>query len=652
LAIHAGNAAPTGLRTVTAALAANGALARVIPGFSARPEQQAMADTVAQALSERRILICEAGTGTGKTFAYLVPAILSGLKVIVSTGTRNLQDQIFLRDLPIVRDALTVPVSIALLKGRANYLCLQRLDLHRHDTRKRTREVAAEIAVVKQWAGRTRTGDIAEIDALAEDSAVWPLVTSTAENCLGQACGHWHQCHVVKARRDAIAAEIVVVNHHLFLADMALREEGMGEVLPTADAVIIDEAHQLPDAAQQFFGTSLSSRQLNELARDTIVAQLAEAGDMAGLRDLADGLSRATRDLRLALGTGERRAAWQLDDSALTDAAAVLDAALEALSAGLALAAGRGKTLEHCSVRAAQLRYTLAAFTATATPSQVRWFEAHLKGFILNASPLDVADAFAARMKTYKAAWIFTSATLSANDDFRHFEARMGIAPDRTARWDSPYDYARQTLLYLPESAPDPHAREYTARMIEAVVPVLLASRGRAFILFTSHRALREARELLQGRLPYPVLMQGEAPRQALIQRFRSAGNAILLGASSFWEGVDVKGDKLSCVIIDKLPFSPPDDPLMQARITRIRERGGNPFIDYQLPEAIISLKQGAGRLIRSETDRGVLVLCDPRLFSKRYGKQFLAALPAMPQTHDIRAVEAFFQAEQNAVAN
>ncbi len=629
-------------------LGLGGPFAQHVSGFAPRPQQQEMAEAVATALANHDTLIAEAGTGTGKTFAYLVPALLSGKKVIVSTGTKALQDQLFHRDLPVVREALGVPVTVALLKGRANYLCLHRLALAESEGRFRSRIQAGEVVRIRAWVGRTRSGDIAELADIPEDSAVWPLVTSTTDNCLGQECPSYNDCHVLKARRSALEADIVVINHHLFFADLALREEGFGELLPAAQAVILDEAHQLPETATHFFGVTLSSRQLLELARDAVAEQIKEAGDMPELAGASEHLEKAVRDLRLALGIEEQRGAWQeiKAQARVTQTLDTLREHLQMLSQLLEAAAPRGKGLENCWRRAVQLLEHFDQATESHTDQHVHWFETFPRSFAIHSTPLDSAEIFRTHLIKQKCAWIFTSATLTVGNRFEHFAQRMGLEDATMERWDSPFDFAQQALLYLPTAMPNPADHRYTEAVIEAALPVLKASGGRAFLLFTSHRALQEAEQLLTNRLPFPLLVQGSAPRAELLIRFRALSNAVLLGTSSFWEGVDVRGEALSCVIIDKLPFASPGDPVLQARLEAIREQGGNPFLDYQLPQAVLTLKQGAGRLIRDSSDRGLLMLCDPRLLEKSYGKMFFDSLPPMPRTRNLEDVQRFFAAE------
>ena len=625
----------------------SGVLAGEVPGFAPRPQQIEMAQAVEQALHAATTLIVEAGTGIGKTFAYLVPALLSGKRVIISTGTRHLQDQLFHRDLPTVRAALAVPVNAALLKGRANYLCLHRLTSTRSEGRLSSRQQVSQLEAIHDWAGRTRSGDIAELSSVPEDAPIWPRVTSTAENCLGQQCECYQQCHVVKARREAQDADLVVINHHLLCADLALKEEGFGELLPGAEAFIIDEAHQLPETAARFFGISLSSRQLQELAQDSSNEYVRETAQLEGLPDLARTLDQAWRDLRTAFGADEQRAPWVrlAHEPGVQAQLQALRQALDDLTAALAPQAERSRGLENCYQRALKLQTLLAQTTVQAPDNHIHWFETWKTSFRINLTPLDVAEPFDSQRRALPSCWVFTSATLSVNGDFAHFARRLGLEEARTLQLDSPFDYQHHALFYLPKGLPEPSAADFSERMLDAAEAIIRASRGRAFILFTSYRALHLAHRRLRDSCDYPLLVQGSAPRNELLERFRELGNAVLLGTSSFWEGVDVRGEALSCVIIDKLPFASPGDPVWQARIDALKSRGGNPFIEEQLPHAVITLKQGVGRLIRDVTDRGVLVVCDTRLVNKSYGKVFINSLPAMQRTREFDEVAAFFQA-------
>ncbi len=623
------------------ALNAEGPLAREVPGFSPRTQQREMAARIESVIEDGGVFIAESGTGTGKTFAYLVPALLSGKKVLISTGTRHLQDQIFHRDLPRVRDALGKPVSTALLKGRSNYLCLYRLEQAQG-----TGEVAAHIEHLRTWSKLTRDGDVAEVEGVAEDSPVWPLATSSTDNCLGSRCSRYESCFVKRAREQALAADVVVVNHHLFFADLALREEGFGRLLPGVETVIFDEAHQLPDIASNFFSASVSSHQLFSLCRDVEADARHNRSGVTSLPEAARQLERATVDYRLSFGVQPRREPLERSraDKQYRAAFDALRARLVDLCAVLEIAAPADEGMANCFRRASNVLDKLLLFDESHAEEYVAWFETNARHFTLRLTPIDVAPAFRDYLGTTNAAWIFTSATLSMAGDFTHFQTRLGLEDASTARWESPFDFAHQALLYLPSGLPEPSAANYTDLVIDAALPVLEASRGRAFFLFTSHRALNHAAQRLRGHSPYPLLVQGDMPRSALLDRFRSLGNAILLATGGFWEGVDVSGEALSCVIIDKLPFAAPDDPVLQARAAALEATGHNPFMEYQLPEAVIALKQGIGRLIRNENDRGVLMLCDPRLQTRRYGRSFLDSLPPMPRTRDVETVRDFFE--------
>ncbi len=627
-------------------LGPGGPLRAHLPGFKPRAQQQVMAQAVERALKSNGKLVIEAGTGVGKTFAYLVPALRSGRKVIVSTGTRHLQDQLYYKDLPVIRAALNLPVKTALLKGRANYLCIHRLKSAHEQVR--SRALLGDLYRVRGWAGRTRTGDIAELSDIPEDSELWPKVTSTVDNCFGAECPAYQRCHVVHARRAAQEADLVVINHHLLFADLALKQGGFAELLPSANAFILDEAHQLPEVASNFFGAHLSSRQLLDLARDTIAEHLQEAPDATQLRERAGALEQAMMDLRFAMGQTQQRGPWPplRRTSKVMSALEQLDARLNDLGKGLQRVAERGKGLASCHRRAGELAALLNLMRDDCNAS-VQWFETFTRGFILHNTPLDIADIFKTHVRSYPCAWVFTSATLAVDGGFEHFTSRLGLDDAECHRLESPYDFARNALLYSPRNMADPSSPAYTRSVIDAAMPVLEASRGRAFMLFTSHRALKEAAELLAGRIGYPLLVQGTAPRRELLERFREAGDAVLLGTSSFWEGVDVRGPALSCVIIDKLPFTSPGDPVLQARLAALTARGGNPFVSLQMPQAVITLKQGIGRLIRDEQDTGVLMICDPRLMTRAYGCAFLNSLPEMPVTRELAEVESFLIATQ-----
>jgi ATP-dependent DNA helicase DinG len=630
---------------VAAILGAEGPFAREVPGFAPREAQQHMAAAVAQAIDERDVLIAEAGTGTGKTFAYLVPALESGRKVIVSTGTKALQDQLFFRDLPRVHHVLGSRAKVSLLKGRANYLCLYRLDQAVREGNP-DRQLATQLSAIRAWSARTRRGDRMEMADIPEDSPVWPRVTSTPENCLGSECRFFEDCHVVKARREAMEADLIVVNHHLLMADLALKQEGFGEILPGADAFILDEAHQIPELAGQFFSQSVGSRQLLDLGQDALAEAQGVTGATSQLLEPVEAVQDLVKRLRLAMESLPARGSFGAleRDTAAHDLMGELRDVVAAMADLLAGLGERSRGLANVHERAQMLSLRLDRIAEEHSAADVRWYETWPRGFALHATPLDLASPLRAMRMSTDAAWIHTSATLSIAGDFQHFARQLGLEDPRTLHVESPFDYGRQALAYLPKDLPDPAARDFTDKVIAAIKPVLEASDGRAFLLFTSHRALRRAAELLEGRVPWPLFVQGTAPRHRLLEEFRLSGRGVLLGAASFWEGVDVAGDALSVVVIDKLPFAMPDDPVLQARLEALEESGINPFMGWQVPTAVIALKQGAGRLIRDVHDRGVLVLCDPRLTTKGYGRLFLASLPPMPRTRELGDVQAFFK--------
>ncbi len=641
------------LQDLAKIFSADGALALAVESFRVREGQLEMAHAVAAAIEKNTVLVAEAGTGTGKTFAYLVPALLSGGKVIISTGTKTLQDQLFDRDIRVVRDALKVPVTVALLKGRANYVCHYYVARAQHEGRFPTRDDARYLPIIANFAKNSATGDKSDLPAVPENAAIWSYVTSTRENCLGSDCEHYAKCFVMEARKQALAAEVVVVNHHLFFADVVLRDEGVSELLPAANTIIFDEAHQLPETASLFFGQTISTSQLIELARDTRIEAVASAKDFAALPEAALALDKAARDLRLAFREETGRFPFQalVRNREFEPALATVCASLDTLVATLETQAGRSEGLEKCWERGQTLAAGVRRWRDHNDPDVVRWLEIFNHALHLNATPLSIAEVFRAQIDHHARSWIFTSATLSVGGDFSHYRAQMGLADAITHSWESPFDYSTNALLYVPKGMPEPNTPDYTKAVTAAALPALEASGGRAFMLFTSLRAMREGYELLkdafaQRGLDYPLMMQGEGSRTELLERFRRIGNAVLVGSQSFWEGVDVRGEALSLVVIDKLPFASPDDPLLAARIERINRDGRNAFVEFQLPQAVITLKQGAGRLIRDETDRGVLMICDPRLFSKGYGRRILRSLPSMKGTREVAEVIAFFERE------
>ena len=608
-----------------------------------------MARAVAQAIESNSVLVAEAGTGTGKTFAYLVPALVSGGKVVISTGTKTLQDQLYDRDIPTLRAALKVPVSIALLKGRANYVCHHHLERVLADGRLPAREDARHLAVIERFARTSQNGDRADCATVPEGAAVWSYVTSTRENCLGSECRHYDHCFVMRARAQALEADVVVVNHHLFFADLVLRDEGVGELLPACNTVIFDEAHQLPETASLFFGDSVSTTQLIELARDIRLEAAVAAKDYAPLPAAAQALDKAARDLRLAVREESGRLPLRVleRNSAFSAALGTALARLDDLGAELQEQGKRSEELERCRQRALTLAECTERWRSGADGSRVRWVELFGHALHLNSTPLSIAGTFRAQIEEHARAWIFTSATLSVGGDFSHYCGELGLQDAHSVSWDSPFDYEHQALLYVPETLPDPNTPEHTPAVIEAALPLIEASGGRTFVLFTSLRAMREGHALLEAafarrRWDFPLLAQGMGSRSELLERFRRLGNAVLAGSHSFWEGVDVRGEALSVVVIDKLPFAAPDDPVLAARIDKMNQEGRNAFLEYQLPEAVITLKQGAGRLIRDENDRGVLMICDPRLITRSYGKRILGSLPPMRRTRNAAEVVRF----------
>ena len=624
-----------------------GLLSQHIEHYSAREQQIEMADKVAEALADGDTLIAEAGTGTGKTFAYLAPAMLSGQKIFISTGTKNLQDQLFKKDLPKLREVLSVPLKAALLKGRSNYLCHYRLGLAEGEPAGQVQQHTLQ--QLREWLGKTRSGDLSEADLLEEQSPLWPKVTSTVDNCLGQQCPDYDDCFIVEARRKAQEADIVIINHHLLMSDMALKASGQGEVLPDADAFIIDEAHQLPTIASQFLGHRISSHQLQELSRDSIREMELEASDMDEIRDAAEKMDSRLHQLKMGLGDNEQRLPWHQCLDRFPDVRGQLElliASVENLAETLKPASERSRGLEQCYQRCDDLIQRLTIFSDNEQDDNlVLWLDIRGSGFILHATPQEVSEHFQQWIAEKPASWVFTSATLTVAGKFNNFVQQLGLEDPDTASWQSPFDYGRQSLLYMPSIPVEPSQPSYNSHVADVARSVIEHSRGRTFLLFTSYRALHEVADALAD-MDYPMLVQGSRAKNQLLAEFREHGNAVLLGTNSFWEGVDVRGEALSCVLIDKIPFASPGDPVLEARINHLRERGGNPFRSIQIPAAVIQLKQGIGRLIRDTQDAGVLVLCDPRFLSKPYGKVFMRSLPPMPITQNIEDVADFFNVE------
>jgi ATP-dependent DNA helicase DinG len=636
-----------------------GPLGGAVGGFRPRRSQTEMAKAIAGAISTRTTLIAEAGTGTGKTFAYLVPALLWGGKTIISTGTKNLQDQLFSRDIPTVRKALNVPVSVALLKGRANYVCHFHLERTLQNGRLTAREDAGYLRDISRFMKTTSSGDKAELTQVPETALIWNLVTSTRDTCFGAECQYYQDCFVMKARKEAQQADIVVVNHHLFFADVALKDTGVAELLPSANTVVFDEAHQLPETATLFFGDTVSTSQVLELCRDVLAEGLSHARDGADWAKLVAPVERAARDLRLAFPQDVVRLALHqiAPSSVFFPALETLVSSLADMLLTLEQQAERAESIEQCRTRAIELSHRLQGWNKTggankgtqAEPESVLWVEAFSSSLQLHRTPLSIAPIFNKQREGTPRTWIFTSATLAVKNDFHHYTSQMGLVDEPAQSWPSPFDYDKQGLLYVPTGLPQPNSPDYTDAVIDVAMPAIEAAGGRTFLLCTTIRAVKRAAERLRSEfeqrgLKYPLFVQGESGRTELLDRFRASGNGVLIGSQSFWEGVDVRGDALSLVIIDKLPFSPPDDPVLAARITEMEKQGLNGFMHHQLPEAIINLKQGAGRLIRDETDSGVLMICDPRLISKGYGKRIWQSLPPFKRTRDFADVQAFFR--------
>lgn len=650
-----------------------GTLAKGIDGYRPRSAQLTMARAVANAIEAADSVIVEAGTGTGKTYAYLVPAMLWGGKVILSTGTKNLQDQLFLRDIPTVRKALNAPVSVALLKGRANYVCHYHVERTSQNGRLSSRQDAAWLRQINLFLKTTKTGDKAELASVPENAPVWNLVTSTRDNCLGSDCAYYKDCFVMRARKEAQQADVVVVNHHLFFADVMLKDTGMAELLPAANTIIFDEAHQLPETATLFFGETISTNQILELARDSVAEGLSHARDAVDWVAIAAPLERAARDLRLVFRQdGSRLSIKQIDNDAAIakpfyEVLPKLEQALSDFTGALEAQAERAETIEQCHRRAVALCEKLEAWADPKPPQasqkgddetgntpppvdeRVRWVEVFANSVQLHLTPLSIAPIFSRQRAGQPRAWVFTSATLSVRGNFTHYAAQLGLDRDRSMTLDSPFDYASQGLLYVPRDLPQPSDPRFTDAVLDATLPLIDAAGGKTFLLCTTLRAVNRAAERLadefaQRGWDFPLLVQGQASRTELLDRFRALGNAVLIGSQSFWEGVDVRGEALSLVVIDKLPFAPPDDPVLSARMEALEKKGLSPFAVHQLPHAVITLKQGAGRLIRSETDRGVLMICDPRLVEKNYGRQIWQSLPPFKRTREAETAAEFLR--------
>lgn len=621
-----------------------GLLSAAIEGFSPRQAQLEMSQAIEKTIKGKSQLIVEAGTGTGKTFAYLAPVMVSNQKAIISTGTKNLQEQLFHRDLPLLKKALASNRQAALLKGRSNYLCLHRMGQHSGNSTLLEKQTLNELTAVRQWSSTTKTGDIGELKTLAEDARVLPLVTSNVENCLGRDCPDYEDCYLVKARNKALEADIVVVNHHLFFADMALKDTGFGELIPEADVVVFDEAHQIPDIASEYFGEALSSRQIHDLARDIEVVKRTVLKDADQLVKVAEKCRLIAADLRILFPYDPEKGNWRkmLNRPEIQAQMSKLDESLNLLYEVIKLHLGREKEIDSLFERVTQARDKLKVLTDINQTGVSLWYETTPKHIILHLTPLSIAKRFASFIEEVERSWVFTSATLMVDGGFSHFQRLMGLDGANTLALDSPFDYDQQAILCVPRYLPEPSSWDMKNTLLEVAIKLIEASNGRCFLLFTSHAMLKEIAHKLEDRISNPILVQGTTTKRALLEEYVNNKKAVLLGTGAFWEGVDVRGDDLTCVMIDKLPFAAPDDPLLQARIEDCRKSGANPFAQIQIPQAVISLKQGAGRLIRDETDKGVLVICDNRLITKDYAKIFLASLPPMKRTRDLNQALAF----------
>lgn len=636
-------------------LGEHGPFAKRIDNYTVRESQVAMADAIEQTIFNKQTLLAESGTGTGKTFAYLVPALLSGKKTLVSTGTKHLQEQLFHRDIPLVLENLGLNAKVSLLKGRSNYLCLHRMMLTRGSSRRLDKVQLGELEVLSSWEPTTRSGDIGDLNEVPEDSRIWPSVTSTVDNCIGQNCSYFEDCYVNKARKAAMTSDVVVVNHHLFFADKSLKDDGFGALLPDVDTVIFDEAHQIPDIASNFLGNSFSSWQVMELANDTRAAELKEKSLIPKLVLIADELDKLTADYRLSLGLNERRVGWNDLIGEIPNLPKKLLSLAEKLtefSDILEQASVAGEALTRCYERALELSQECHKLADdSGLDDVVRWVEIARRTFRIHETPLNIGNALNAYFGNREQARVFTSATLSVDGDFGHYQQLVGLESDTPySTWDSPFDYFNQAVLYVPEGMPLPKEDGFVSALFDEVLPVLQASRGAAFVLFTSFRIMQQFEEKLAD-YEFNILTQGDTSKREMLKEFVEKPNSVLLGTMSFWEGVDVPGDALRCVIIDKLPFESPFDPVIKARLNAMQDAGENSFMNYQVPRAVITLRQGAGRLIRSSQDKGVLMICDGRLRTTHYGRVFLSSLPKMRRSNNREKVSAFLSRLANLEA-
>lgn len=639
------------MTSVTEFFANDGPLSTMVKGYTVRAPQLSLAQKIETTIEEKKTLVAEAGTGTGKTFAYLVPTILSDAKTIVSTGTKNLQEQLFSRDLPMVKKAVDQTRKTALLKGRANYLCIHRLALNGSDHMRLDKQTLHEFNLIKKWSLSTKTGDIGEISDLKEGASVIPLVTSSVDNCLGKDCSAYDDCYLINARQKAMKADIIVVNHHLFFADLALKEDGFGELIPQVDTIVFDEAHLLPDIASEYFGKSFSTRQLNDLLVDIEKTQKVTLKDAEQLSQISVKAQQAVSELRLYFSVDPARG--ELDDvfrdptfKKLVDRIEVI---VEQLLTVSIVHEGRDNDLDRYFERLADMQSRLIAITKIKQADVSLWYETTRRHMIFHMTPLNISKQFSGIVEKSEAAWVFTSATISVGQDFSHYQKIMGLENASTLQLDSPFDYVKQAMLCVPRYLPAPNNRNIKQNLIDISYQLIQASGGSAFLLFTSHYMMRQVANGVVEKYDLDVLVQGDASKQALLNDFITHKKTALFATGAFWEGVDVKGDALQCVMIDKLPFAAPDDPLLKAKIKDCKDSGGNPFVDIQIPQAVIALKQGAGRLIRDETDKGVLVICDNRLVNKPYANTFIRSLPDMTRTRDLARVHDFLSSLNTA---
>ena len=631
---------------VEIAFSKDGLLAKAINGFSPRQAQTDMAIEVGLAIEQKSSLIVEAGTGTGKTFAYLIPALLSEKKIIVSTGTKNLQEQLFHKDLPLIRKALASNAQMALLKGRSNYLCRYRLNQYQETRGQLDAQTLTDLVKVKSWATSTQSGDIGELVSVQENSAIFPFVTSTVDNCLAKDCPDYDDCYLIKARKKAIDADLVVVNHHLFFADMALKETGFGELIPKADVIIFDEAHQIPDIASEYFGDAFSTRQLVELCTDVLQVYRTSLTDVKQLGKAAEKLQKTAQSFRLLFNYDPERGNWRekAKQSVLFQCFQALKTDLDFLYQVIKLCISRNEAIDNCFERAVNLLSKYDIMAKFDDCSMSFWYETTPRHVVLHQTPLTVAEKFSDYVKDSGAGWIFTSATLAVDGKFDHFAKHLGLQQAKNLLLDSPFDYQQQSKLIVPRYLPEANNKNRALALAELAIPLIAASNGACFMLFTSYRVMNQVAEHLADKIDNPLLVQGQMGKAKLLAQFIEDPQAILLATASFWEGVDVRGDKLTCVIIDKLPFASPDDPLLQARCEEVRRQGSDPFSQIQLPQAVIALKQGVGRLIRDISDKGILVICDDRLVNRPYGEVFLKSLPLMKRSRDLGQAAQFLQ--------